>query len=613
MSQTTINKLKAWSSITEKASELFHTLISESDKVVTEKLNEFENLTITLQRDDLIGSDEFKRIYCFIKDMQIMRNKINEKDLMLNAALKKVEELTFNYSEIEKLKNEFLENTSHEIRTPLNSVLGYLELLRNGLYSSQEEMMEFINEGVQSANRLLKLLNDIIDVTHAESGRLEIHLENIDIKKIVRNVYDITKIHSQQKGIAYELNMPDEDIFVRADAERLKQIFVNLISNALKFTYTKGTIKVNIVSLPERGYVLCEVVDNGIGISKENMTIIFDKFTQVEASATRNYQGAGLGLSITKSLIENMGGLILVQSKGKGKGSQFSFTIPLASSQKEYDLNESFNKSNLEITGDKENPLIAVINNDMSLTNSIKNSLLLNGYSVVTGTTADEGFVILKEMNPALIILGWALPRRKNYDLTNGVELYQLIKSNISFSRIPVIITTGHSLDYIKLFNPKISPRKSNYFKKPFNINTLIKRVDYYFKAGAQIKDIIIIMESDLNVFEQISKNIPTTQYTIKNFDNYQNVLPFMTRNHYKKAIFIFNPISVHIVEHDLIDFVNSEPNSIDFSAIVISGQNKYTITKNLAHITKGKTVAITKTALLKNPKKILDLIKKVK
>jgi signal transduction histidine kinase/CheY-like chemotaxis protein len=608
----TLNKLKAKLSILEKEKELFYAIITESDRAVTEKLNDLENLILDLQSEDSKHTDEFKEVYDFIREIQKLQNQINEKELMLSASLKKVEELTLRYSEVDRLKNEFLENTSHEIRTPLNAVLGYLELLKNGLYSSPEEMMEFINGGVQSANQLLKLLNDIIDVTQTESRVIEIDFEDIDIKKLTRTVYDITKIQAEQKGINYSLNLPDGEIFVRANTDRVKQIFLNLISNALKFTSTKGNITINIRSLPHQNYVLCEVIDDGIGIAKENITLIFDKFTQIESNATRNYQGAGLGLSITKSLIELMGGLINVKSQ-IGKGSNFSFTIPLASTESMCDLNVPFNKNSLKIVGDKNKPLIAIISNDINLRDSIKDALLYNDYSVITGNTADDGLLILKEMNPSLIMLDWALPRRKSYDLINGIELYKLIKANVFFSRIPVLITTGHPVEYVQLFNPKISPRKVNYFKKPFDINALIKRVDYHFKINTQQKNLILVMDSDVTIFKQILKNIPTRYYSVKNFDNYRNVLPFIIYNNCKKAIFIFNPISASVIEHDINHFVEGGLNDIDFSAIVIANHKKHSASKSLFSFTKGKVATMTKDELFKNPNKIFDLIKKVK
>jgi signal transduction histidine kinase/DNA-binding response OmpR family regulator len=609
-----MNKLEIKLAIAEKKVELFRNLMTENDKIISEKINELENLILALQTEDSENNDESRKVYDFIREIQTLQNKMNEKKVLLNTSLKKVEELTLHYAEVDELKNEFLENTSHEIRTPLNAILGYLDLLRNEMYGSHEEMMEFINDGINSANRLLKLLNDIIDLSHADYGRLEIQFENVELNKVVKTAYNITKVQAEQKAINYNLNLPDENIFVRANAERVKQIFINLISNALKFTSNKGTITVNIKLLPDQNYVLCEVIDDGIGIAPKNITRIFEKFTQLESGTTRNYQGAGLGLSITKSLIELMGGLINVKSKGEKKGSTFSFTIPLVSTEKNYDdLNVPFNKNRFKIYGNKKNPLIAIIKDDTKLAYSIKEALLNNNYSVVTGNTADDGFVILKKMNPALIILGWALPRRKTYDIINGIELYKTIKSNVSFSRIPVIITTGHSLDYIKLFNPEISPRKANYFKKPFDIDTLVKRVDYHFKINTQKKNLVLVMENDAKVFKQIAKNIPAENYSVKQFDNYQNVLPFIIYNHCKKAILVFNPISENIIEQDIANFVKGELNNIDFSAIIIPNYKNYKIGENLLHITNGKVATITKEELFEKPEKIFNLIKNIK
>ena len=137
--------------------------------------------------------------------------------------------------------------------------------------------------------------------------------------------------------------------------------------------------------------------------------------------------------------------------------------------------------------------------------------------------------------------------------------------------------------------------------------------MDYHFKINTQEKNLILVMESDVKAFKQLSKNIPVRHYTVKNFDNYQNVLPFIINNHCKKAIFIFNPISVNVIEHDISNFVEASLKDIDFSAIVISKQKKYSVSKNLFFFTKGKVATITEDELLKKPEKIFDLINKVK
>ncbi|HAH25756.1 MAG TPA: PAS domain-containing sensor histidine kinase, partial [Prolixibacteraceae bacterium] len=223
------------------------------------------------------------------------------------------------------LKSAFLANMSHEVRTPLNSIIGFSELLADPHFG-QEQKDEFIHLIVTNGNNLLTIISDIMDISKIESGEITMHKSQVDARKLIITVKERFLFQAVTKKLKLKLSLPDTPIetLLFTDADRLHQIFNNLINNALKFT-EKGQIEI--------GYHCWDnlleffVRDTGIGISSEYHNKIFERFRQVESEKTRKYGGNGLGLAITKNLVELLGGKIWVESE-PGRGSAFYFIIP---------------------------------------------------------------------------------------------------------------------------------------------------------------------------------------------------------------------------------------------------------------------------------------------
>ncbi len=227
-----------------------------------------------------------------------------------------------------RLKSEFLATISHELRTPLNALIGFLQLLLHGLCDSPEEEREYVQRALAASHHLLTLINDVLDIAKIEAGRLKLHRTRVGLAELLDELARLTQVQATEKGIRLAVEPCEETITVWADADRLKQIFLNLLSNALKFTPHGGEIRVRALPQPEQGYALCEVIDTGIGIPKAKQQRIFEKFIQGDGGTTRRFGGTGLGLAIAKSLVELQGGFIGVESE-EGKGSRFFFTVPL--------------------------------------------------------------------------------------------------------------------------------------------------------------------------------------------------------------------------------------------------------------------------------------------
>jgi len=237
--------------------------------------------------------------------------------------------------ELDKLKSTFLANMSHELRTPMNAIIGYTDLLIDRVDGPiNEEQEKSLKKVANNARHLLQLINDVLDVSKIESGRIELEPKELELKWLIESVIPTFEPMIKQKGLTFTINIDENLPPVYGDEDKAKQIFINLLSNAVKFTPRGG---VTISAKPsERGIKPGEsslfaeicVEDTGIGIKEEDISRIFDKFTQVDLSTIRQYEGTGLGLSIARGLVALHRGMIWVTSK-YGEGSKFCFTLPL--------------------------------------------------------------------------------------------------------------------------------------------------------------------------------------------------------------------------------------------------------------------------------------------
>ncbi len=223
-----------------------------------------------------------------------------------------------------RTKSEFLANMSHEIRTPMNSVLGFLELAME--YPLLPSPQNYLNTAHNSAKSLLTLINDILDVSKLESGRLELENSPFDLIQMTEDTLRVFKIRAMEKGLSLSFETPhDLPRYFVGDSSRVRQIIVNLVGNAVKFT-EKGEIRVAVFAPDRKNMLHFSVSDTGIGIPADRLDKIFDPFTQADASTTRRFGGTGLGTTISRQLAELMGGKIWAESE-EGKGSTFHFTV----------------------------------------------------------------------------------------------------------------------------------------------------------------------------------------------------------------------------------------------------------------------------------------------
>jgi signal transduction histidine kinase len=232
--------------------------------------------------------------------------------------------------EANRRKSQFLANMSHELRTPLNAIIGYSEMLQSGIAGGElnPRQSKYVKNVVVSGHHLLDMVNDILDVSKVEAGKLEMHIERMDLKAMVAEIRELTRNLADRNGVTLSFVLKNGLDWIDADPVRLRQIFFNLISNAIKFNRPGGAVVVSIDKSWDGQWVECSVCDEGVGIAHDKLPELFQEFHQLDNSYARRQGGTGLGLALTKRLVELHGGTIHVESE-EGEGSVFIFRLPV--------------------------------------------------------------------------------------------------------------------------------------------------------------------------------------------------------------------------------------------------------------------------------------------
>jgi signal transduction histidine kinase len=288
---------------------------------------------------------ESNTLYDLLRDNMLnLEEKVRQRTLELKAACDAAEAAN-------KAKSSFLATMSHELRTPLNSIIGFTDLILNREFGPLNEIQEeYLGYVLQSSRHLLDLIGDILDLSKIEADKMELAVSNVNVRFLFEKCLIMIKelAHKGKVGLREEF-APDVQANICADERKLKQIFFNLLSNAVKFTPEGGTVTISVQKWagdilpsegtgnlpterpsPARGFLSVTVADTGIGLRQEDLERIFDSFVQVDNSDTRKYEGTGLGLSLTRKLVEMHGGVIWAESAGLGMGSVFRFILPVA-------------------------------------------------------------------------------------------------------------------------------------------------------------------------------------------------------------------------------------------------------------------------------------------
>ena len=332
--------------------------------------------------------------------------------------------------ELDKMKTEFISVVSHELRTPLTSIKGYTDLLISGAAGETSEIQrEFLGIIQSSTTRLSNLINDILDISRIESGRIEIKHEPIDYRKIVADTLRLMRAAADEKHVVMDASLPESIPPVRGDTDKVTQVLTNLVSNAIKYTPAGGWVKVLLEVEDDTTVTTC-VADSGIGIAPEDEKKLFQKFFRADNSSTREAGGTGLGLVIAKSIVELLGGAIWVESE-VGRGSRFYFTLPL--SLEDGHAPAARTAAHLP---DRGIALVMLINSDSYVRGLVQHHLHRRGYGTLTASDSKEALQRARQHKPDVITLDIMLPDK------DGLSLLRALRSDPATAGIPLVIVS---------------------------------------------------------------------------------------------------------------------------------------------------------------------------
>lgn len=418
----------------------------------------------------LNGKGEFFPVLKSVVPVKIGKSEyLIESFIDLSESKKTEEELLqakFAAESANRAKSEFLTNMSHELRTPLTAIIGFSDVMLGGMSGEfSEQNKKFLNNIANSGKHLLTLINNILDLSKIEAGKMKLELEMFSVSEVFNDTRAVTSALALKKDISMEYKV-DPEISVYADRVRFKQVIYNLVSNAIKFTPKNGSVTVSAVKAG--GSVRVTVSDTGIGISKENQKLLFQPFRQVDASINRQYEGTGLGLALVRKFVNLHGGRVWVESE-TGKGSTFAFELPLkygktpeicvndsdipenivSPAAEKADADKAEIEENLmpetnkeagtpEIiepsidTGEKN--LVMVVEDDEMARELLTITLSEAGYRVVSVSSGRKALLLARELKPSVITLDIMLPGVSGWDVLKN------LKHDSATSDIPILV-----------------------------------------------------------------------------------------------------------------------------------------------------------------------------
>lgn len=463
-----------WQSINIAYSNL---IANQKTKYLAENLSK-TNQQLEAQTEEL--QDQTEELHDQAAELQRAAQELHEHNVELDAQRKQVESAN-------QLKSEFLSNMSHELRTPLNSIMALSRVLimqaKDKLNEDENSYLEIVE---RNGKRLLSLINNILDLSKIESGKMDISISQISLKMLLHLIVENIQGLSEEKGLDVRLNISDSFPMIETDEARLHQVLLNIVGNAVKFTQ-EGRIEISVKE--ESGIAYIAVKDSGVGIPVEMLGRIFEEFRQVDGTSSRQFQGTGLGLAIAQKLTGILGGEIKVESEF-GKGSIFTICIPIQWDNR-LTLEEIGNRNNPLL--EEENRMVLVVDDEPEIINEISNSLKDKGYGVITASSGLEAIRLAKKYRPFAITLDVMMPEM------DGWEVLQALKNDFSTKDIPVIIVsvsndkdTGFALGAI------------GYLNKPVNKTALISEI---YKAHPLPHTLMLIDDNEFEL-NQLKKMI---------------------------------------------------------------------------------------------------------
>ena len=366
-----------------------------------------------------------------------LEEKVQQRTEELRLEQEKLQQTNFELEIANRHKSEFLANMSHELRTPLNAIIGFSEVLIEQMFGEvNDKQEEYLNDILSSGTYLLSLINDILDLSKIEAGRLELELSVFDLKQLLESSLVMVKERALSHGIALSLDVSDDIDTLMADERKVKQILYNLLSNAVKFTPSGGQVGIRARRAAEG--VQVAVWDTGIGIAPDDQARIFEEFQQVGGGLTAKTEGTGLGLALTRKFVDLHGGALRLES-APGQGSVFTFSLPVRASALEQAQPPALQSAPLAAETREPptvGPLVLLIEDDPKASDLLCIYLAEAGYQVEIARDGAEGLEKVAQRPPVAIVLDVLMPR------LDGWTFLTQVKANPATRHIPVVVAS---------------------------------------------------------------------------------------------------------------------------------------------------------------------------
>ena len=417
--------------------------------------------------------------------------------------------------EANRAKSQFLANMSHELRTPLNSIIGFSEILSEKLAGRIEPRFEkFLGNILNSGRHLLSLINDILDLSKIEAGRMELTFEPISLADVVHGVASVMHGVAARRNIRIDVEVAPDLPPLVADSPRVKQVLYNLVSNAVKFSHDGDTVKVRASALAPGESplgvpaVALEVDDHGIGIRREDQQLIFEEFRQVDGGTTRNMGGTGLGLALVKRFVAMHGGRVEVESE-PGRGSRFRVLLPVDASRSPHrraagePVSFGFSVAEARAAVAASAATVLVAEDDEEFFRALAGDLEAAGYGVVRARDGDEALALARAAAPAAITLDLVLPGR------DGWEVLKELKADPATAAIPVIIVSliaNHELGF--------ALGAADYFVKPLDRELFLGRLrEIAAPRAGGVRPLVLVIDDDPQIHDILELELAEAGY----------------------------------------------------------------------------------------------------
>ncbi len=440
-------------------------------------------LAIAIQQADL-----FEKLQQELRDRhktQQHLTEINQKLAMSNEELARAT----------RLKDEFLANMSHELRTPLNAILGMTEGMQEQIFGKvTDSQIKALQTIERSGLHLLELINDILDIAKIESGQIDLEYSNVPVEFLCQSCLPFVKQQALKKSIQLETRIAPNLLELNVDERRIRQVLINLLNNAVKFTPDGGFITLEVSGnhppslgnqassnqpsaiistkpeLAESSYLYFSVIDTGIGISPANITKLFQPFIQIDSALNRQYQGTGLGLALVKRIVEMHGGIVMLTSE-IGVGSCFTIALPYKASTKVLpsviNQTEAASECN-QNTQSRSYTILLVEDNELN-TMTISSYLTAKGYKIVVAQNGQEALALVQVSKPDLILMDIQMP------VMDGIEATKQIRKIPSLDHVPIIAITALAMD--KDVEHCLAAGANDYLSKPVKLRQLTQLI----------------------------------------------------------------------------------------------------------------------------------------